>query len=326
VYATRKALYFPTLSGWAVFAACFIVAQSEVRVKRFFACLTLFAMFITVAAYGALRSSFASGNFRVLIRALGSHNGTLGVMVGTGVIMLLLYNLYYVKKPWLRLTLWGVILGIMAMLLFMGSRTSFAFPIIGSLLPLYLNIRWPRTPGRLLGLMASAVLVIVLLIGLWEKVVTLVPGGPTTLRRFQTLQERGVESEGRFRNLEYAQNIIQDSSIPVLLFGHGVGSWPLLIGEPDQQLYPHNISAELMIELGFVGLALFWIMGLISVRNLGPLRDIRNDPVRVFLLTAFLTQFVIAHVSGDLHENRGLFVMMGLMTFDWGRKTMNEER
>lgn len=318
-YATRKAMYFPTLSLWAVFAASFIIARSELRLRRFFAMLTVFALFVTLAAAWALKASFLSGNFKVLIRALGSHYGTLGVMVATGVVLLLLYNLYYVKKPWLKLAVYGLIAGIMVMLLFMGSRTSFVVPILGAIFPLALNFRWPRTPGKLLAWLAAAVLAVFLLAALWNKVVNLIPGGPTTLRRFETLERRGIESEGRFRNIASARRVISDTSNTALVFGHGIGSWPILIGMPDVQVYPHNLSVELLVELGLVGLLIFWLMILHSARNLGSLRSICGDPPRVFLLTLFVTMFVIAHVSGDLHENRALFVMMGLMTWDWRR-------
>jgi hypothetical protein len=290
-----------------------------VRLRRFFAMLTVFALFVTLAAAWALRASFLTGNFKVLIRALGSHYGTLGVMVATGVVLLLLYNLYYVKKPWLKLAVYGLIAGIMVMLLFMGSRTSFVVPILGALFPLALNFRWPRTPGRLLAWMAMAVVAVFLLVAMWNKVVGLIPGGPRTLQRFETLERRGLESEGRFRNVEKARRVISDTSNSALLFGHGIGSWPLLIGAPDQQLYPHNLSVEILIELGMVGLLIFWLMVWHSAGNLGTLRSIRGDPPRVFLLTLFITMFVIAHVSGDLHENRALFVMLGLMTWDWRR-------
>ena len=32
------------------------------------------------------------------------------------------------------------------------------------------------------------------------------------------------------------------------LLGHGAGSWPLLMGRPDQTTYPHNLFLELMVE------------------------------------------------------------------------------
>jgi hypothetical protein len=86
------------------------------------------------------------------------------------------------------------------------------------------------------------------------------------------------------------------------------------------QVYPHNISVEVLVELGLVGLLLLWLIIAHCLRCLGPLRSIRGDPVRIFLLAMFVAQFIIAHVSGDLHENRGLFVMLGLMTWDWRRR------
>jgi hypothetical protein len=319
-YAQRKGMYFPTLTLWAIFAATFIIAREEVRLRRFFIVLTAFTLWVTLVAFFALRSSILSGNVRGLIRALGSHYGTLGVFVGNCALLLLLHMIYYVRKVWQKVLLTGATIGIMGLLLFMGSRTSLVFPVIASLVPLSLNLRPPRTPLSVLRVIAVILVVGALIFASWNRLMELVPGGPATLRRFATLERRGLESEGRVRNLEDAANVLDDATYAQLFCGHGIGSWPLLVGDADVQRYPHNLTLEVAVELGLIGLLLFYGLIAYALHNLGPPRSIRRDPLRVFLLTMFVSMFIIAHVSGDLHENRALFMMLGLMSFDWRRR------
>jgi O-antigen ligase len=315
IYAQRKALYFPTLTTWAIFAAAFIISADAKRLQRFFALLLAFSMWVTLESFLTLRQNFVTGNFRGLIRALGSHYGSLGVVIGNGVLLLLLYLIYHVKRPLWRLSIAGLIAGIMALLLFMGSRTSLVFPVVSSLVPLSLNLRWPRSPGTILKVIGAGVVALVLIAVLWNKLVGIVPGGPATLKRFSTLGRRGIESEGRFRNLEEAAQILNGATIPQLFFGHGLGSWPILLGDNDIQRYPHNIVIEIAVELGLVGLGLFAAMLIYAIRCLGPPKQIRRDPLKAFLATLLLSIFVVASVSGDLHENRGLFMMLGLCMY-----------
>jgi O-antigen ligase len=97
------------------------------------------------------------------------------------------------------------------------------------------------------------------------------------------------------------------------VFGHGIGSWPVLAGYGDQRAYPHNILLEIAVELGLVGLVLFVGLLAFALRALGPWHLVRQDPIRVLILMLFASMFINALVSGDLSYNRPLFAVLGLM-------------
>jgi len=97
------------------------------------------------------------------------------------------------------------------------------------------------------------------------------------------------------------------------VFGHGIGAWPILVGLPDSQAYPHNIILEILVELGVFGLTLFTIVFLFALRQFGSLRTIRNDPWRLLILMLFFHAVVNAMVSGDISDNRLLYGILGLM-------------
>ena len=99
------------------------------------------------------------------------------------------------------------------------------------------------------------------------------------------------------------------------LLGSGVGSYPIIMGYGDVRSYPHNIFLEIMVELGSIGLFLFAMLLFVGFRSLGHLRTVRNDPIRLIILMLFTFTMGGALISGDLHDNRLLFMVIGLMAF-----------
>ena len=107
------------------------------------------------------------------------------------------------------------------------------------------------------------------------------------------------------------------------LFGHGIGSWPLLIGLPDICAYPHNLIFELLVELGLSGVILFGLLLLAALKDFFK----RNAGESIFyvsvILMMFSNAFIGALLSGDINDNRILFAAIGLMAF--GRNINEKE-
>jgi O-antigen ligase len=95
-------------------------------------------------------------------------------------------------------------------------------------------------------------------------------------------------------------------------FGVGLGGFPVLAGLGDTRDYPHDLILELLAETGLVGLLLFGMVIATAIRNLGPLRALRRDPLRMALLALLVYSFTNALVSGDLVDNRSLLAFAGL--------------
>lgn len=103
------------------------------------------------------------------------------------------------------------------------------------------------------------------------------------------------------------------SSIPHFLGGLGVGGFSSLFIWRDFQWYPHNIFFEIMVEFGFFGIALFlWLIfsyGKVILHKISNNANI--SPLSLILVFAFINMFIAAQFSGDLVENRLLWLLWG---------------
>ena len=102
----------------------------------------------------------------------------------------------------------------------------------------------------------------------------------------------------------------------MLLFGEGLGSWPVLVyHEADGQYYPHNLVLEVLFELGLVGIVL--IGALLGYAVVTLFRDWRahEESTHLFLVILFIYMLANVMVTGDLNENRYLFAIVGAMAY-----------
>jgi len=94
-----------------------------------------------------------------------------------------------------------------------------------------------------------------------------------------------------------------------LPWGAGTGGFPALLFLRDVRLYPHNIEAELAIELGLPGLALFLAFLVLVWRRARVLAA--REPSHAGLFALFAMAFLNAQVSGDLSGNALLWFWGG---------------
>ncbi len=96
-----------------------------------------------------------------------------------------------------------------------------------------------------------------------------------------------------------------------LPWGAGTGAFPALLFLRDTRLYPHNIEAELLLEQGWVGLALF-LLFLFAIwreaRRLARRASMYRWPALLFFMA-----FVNAQVSGDLSVNAEIWFWGGVI-------------
>jgi len=98
------------------------------------------------------------------------------------------------------------------------------------------------------------------------------------------------------------------------LLGHGCGAFPLLWGGWDAKAHPHNMVLEILVELGIVGLGLFGVLCSMAYGLLGSLSRLQREPWRMLVLMLLVMLFMHAMVSCDLHENRALFMVLGMFS------------
>ena len=98
-------------------------------------------------------------------------------------------------------------------------------------------------------------------------------------------------------------------------WGSGVASWPILKGWASQSGYPHNIFSELLIENGTFATAIFLMILLtalvLAARSLVLARDSSEYSDGAIGAGLLVFSLIGAQVSGDLFDNRYIWISMG---------------
>jgi O-antigen ligase len=97
----------------------------------------------------------------------------------------------------------------------------------------------------------------------------------------------------------------------------------VLTSHLDRRGFPHNVFAELLTEGGLV--ALFWFLALLAAafRPLS-LDRLRQDPQALCAVMLFACTLLNAMVSGDIPDNRALFMMIGVLAMIAVRKPVDK--
>jgi len=111
-------------------------------------------------------------------------------------------------------------------------------------------------------------------------------------------------------------------SIWTFLIGHGTGSFASLFPFSELRWYPHNIVAEILYELGVIGVLIFLIhIGQISRYARDIWNKIRLHPefktVTAIVVVSAIAAFTAALVSGDINDNRYLWFHFGMVVACW---------
>lgn len=121
-----------------------------------------------------------------------------------------------------------------------------------------------------------------------------------------------VSFDGRREMLDLSLSVILDAPV----FGVGTGGWPVAVYGLDMRTYPHNFFVEIAAEHGivitgvlatlFVAMALRWIP---AYRRAGE----EDRSLLVLTLVLFVYLLVNIQISGDLIDNRLIWILLGAM-------------
>lgn len=167
----------------------------------------------------------------------------------------------------------------------------------------------PRFPKRVLllwGAILVALVPVIVSAGLSKKM--LLRAGDLVL---------GMKSHGSLGASADTRLSLWRTSIDTLLqhpiTGVGVGGFSWVAGAQDDRFYPHNLFLEIGCELGIPGLLLL-ISAILKLRR--P-QNLLIKPEELEVIAAIKALFVYALlnslVSGDINDNRMLFVLVGLL-------------
>ncbi|HBR03892.1 MAG TPA: hypothetical protein DD738_14935 [Ruminiclostridium sp.] len=316
IYAAQKALHISTLTLWSLMACAFIIASDKNRLARFIRFLMLLSIWI--AAESTL--VYIKGGNDV-INALNSNYLALGYTMGMGLLISAAYCFLSGQSRPRRVLMLSLTLYFMFMLFIMGGRGPLLSVSISLCLPLLPGSNFFRSSKH--KLQKYGIFIGILFLTLLFISITLYTRGllTATLYRILLFLEPGMGSSAGTRMGYYSESYRLWQLKP--LFGHGIGSWPLLIGLPDICAYPHNLIFELLVELGLSGVILFGLLLLAALKDFFK----RNAGESIFyvsvILMMFSNAFIGALLSGDINDNRILFAAIGLMAF--GRNINEKE-
>jgi O-antigen ligase len=133
-----------------------------------------------------------------------------------------------------------------------------------------------------------------------------------SLQRFDLLvneADADASSQARLMVMQVAWRLFTTSPI----VGRGTGSVSVF-GAGREQVYPHNILLELAAENGLLGLSIYLgLVGMVLWRLLSSLsRRSDHRQLRLTLLALVVFTLLNAMVSGDLGDNRGLWLFAGI--------------
>lgn len=145
----------------------------------------------------------------------------------------------------------------------------------------------------------------------------------TVARQLRAVQRLLTLVDGPGRSLglrlEYWTDTLAALRPGALLFGEGLGAWPVLVTPgADVRYYPHNVVLEVLFELGVVGLlALGALLGYAASHLVREWLASR-DPTHLVLAVLFAYMLANVLVTGDLNDNRYLFAIVGAMAYGAG--------
>jgi O-antigen ligase len=309
----REKLFLTTVTNtWCLIAGALILANSRERVRRLMRLIVLFAVWLGVEALIAWAHQGFRG--RLLINNGDSYLG-FGRVCGMGAIIVCAFWATSSGFTFRRLVLLAL-LGMFMMVLLIGGGRG---PLIAGVVPMLLIaiIGWKLTAAgrvRVMRMQIPILLALLALVGLIAYAITSPDvdiGALSTLARLRGVATGELVSQSDFRrsfNITAAFTWIPRAPI----FGFGVGSWPILIHNGDFQDHPHNMILDIMFDFGLVGLAMIAVLFWVCLKPI-TVHRLRTDPL--LLATAMLTinTLMNAMTSGDLQENRAVFLMLGLL-------------
>lgn len=306
-YAIDKLLLFGVLSVWAFMGSAFIVGPNPRRLRRF---LTLLVLLGVVMAVESLIELSATGTGQFLHTFGSTYIGigrTLGLAFVPTFALLMSHPLTSAKS------LMALILSTLfvVVMYFSGARGPMLALLFSILVSILYASRYRLRSFILRRANRRAIWITVITLLLPTIALLQMDLGARTITRFNVLFESeggGVSASARLHNYEQALKHISDSPF----IGHGIGSFPMLLGLSDQRGYPHNLFLEVWVELGLIGLVLFLLFVFASLQQ--PKRvPSQGAYLSLSLVMLLANAFANAMISGDLSDNRLLLMALGLI-------------
>lgn len=291
-YGQEKAIYFYSLTLLGMIAACFLL-QDERQRSAFLTATGIigFAVAVVVAIAPAHPAAWST-----VVTLPGTNTIATSRMILAGVAAILLQGLLIKRRVRVRFALFAISAGMVLVALNTGSRGPIAAVAVGIVIALLVTRAFGRRRLRTLLLLVAIVAV-----G-WAVAAQSATQGLGRILAF--VEGQGDTSTGaRSRFWELAA-----SNIPNVPLGGGWGYFSELVHLGDgTSAYPHNSVLEITLEAGwFAGVAFVVLACTAFVRYIAA----SDSPAVVTMLVLFVFALVNSFVSGDVNDNRLLWVLL----------------
>lgn len=236
---------------------------------------------------------------------IGEHfEPLLGAYIGLSINIVFLVFYYTIINKKLKL-----VLGLLILILALGSRGAFLFSLLIVIAFKYKDIITAISRPRLSARVSKGTIAFFLVVipALYFVRDTLITGLKFGLARFQSMQNFGQDNSSNER-IEFYQFSITKifDSVNSFFFGYGVGSFGVIFNGIDSKLIPHNVFLESLFELGLLGTILLMMFTILPF--------FLKNRILIFRMMALF--FLLDSMkSGGLHEMRYMFGIYGCLIF-----------
>lgn len=307
LYSTQKLLYIWTLVLWSLAAPALIISVDPARLKRLG--ITYIFLSLIVAIEAITQYLLTGGGF---ISVFGSNYLGMGRVIGLAFLVIVAYFIFEARNNYEKLLALSIASLYLWLMLIGGGRGPFLAASLSALIPLFfaIHVNLGRHTITLRRYVVPVLILVIVAILLSSYLIN--NGQMTqTFSRLLVLTQTGMGDSVGARLQHFGHAIECWKQAPV--FGHGIGSWPVINSGIDMRGYPHNIILEILVELGMLGVFIFLLIIFYAVSLLAPLKSIGDQPIKVVLIMVTVYMLFNSMVSGDIPDNRLLFTCIGLM-------------
>lgn len=303
-YFQLKIFRLAFISGISLIIPLFIISASKDRLYRLGALTVILGV---ISAVASLNQYLLHGPWG--IEPLGANYLIVGRVFGF-VTLILLFFVVYNPANYKCLSV-GLILITFSSLLVVGARGPLVATVVSAaFLFVLLGVYKPH-------LISKRAVTAYLSVGLFSIVGILSYGSQFRgVQRILQLFDGPGNSLGT--RLEYYSWTLENIGGMSIIFGNGLASWPVIRTGTDSQSYPHNVFLEILFELGIIGLSMFLLFILFSMKGSIQKQSKQSMDFGLLLIVLLTYMLVNINITGDLGSNRYLFAIIGLLGYHSG--------
>lgn len=313
IYGVDKLLRFLTITSLSLYLPLFIFQEIK-KFKSFFFVIIVLSFLMTL---DIVSGGVKPGEYRTY-EVFGSDYLTTGEIIGFAIIIVIFYffmNTHskcfkFIFLSLLPFLLWGLLI-----LAGRGPIIALACSILSIPICLViLSLKSSTTPLAHIKTRLKLLIPVFILV-FFGIVVAIIFSEyfSTTFNRFSLAKDLSTTNR-----IEYFKKaIISLYNVPELITGLGIGGFSVFYGGIDLKrgVYPHNIFLEIGSELGIFGmisivLLIFWSL-CFSISSIKKVRSV-DLSLSITLFALLVYSVVNASKSGDINDNRLLFMIIGL--------------